>query len=466
MAGARPSTTRGMRGDARQWLLLAVAAVGLGGSMVMAEAIAARSVLRIDLTPDKAYTLAEHSQRILKDLQHDVRAIAFVRSEDPRNHDIEDLLWRVSTVNPRVHYSVVDINRNPSVAREYGVNSDGSLVVESDGRRKVFSNPNEPLLIGAIVQVTRPDRKKVYVVTGHGERGINDSDRRRGLTTARVTLSNEFYDVEPLSVLTGSAIPDDASVLVIAGPRADFLPAELLTLRDYLARGGGLLVMLDPDQCPSLVAFLKSYHVSVGDDVVVDPDNRMFAGDFLTMVIPGRSPAHPVSAALGAPPLFSQARPVEFVPDPSSRFGGVALLESGKSSWRSSDRSALRTGATTFDPTRDRRGPVPVAVSVLVRPASGAVPPGRLIVTGDSDFANNFFIEYLGNKDLLVNMVNWLAREEELVGVRPQQQQPGVNQFFVSARQGRIAFWVLTVAQPALFLGVGLIVFLRRRFTG
>ncbi len=455
-----------MNGPWRQWLQLAVASIGLAGSMVMTEAILARHVLRVDLTPDRAYTLAQHSRQVLENLRHDVRVVAFLRADDPRNREIEDLLWRLRAVSSRVSYSVVDINRNPMAARQFGVNADGALVVESDGRRKVFSNPSEPLVIAAILQITRSDKKRVYAVTGHGERSPLDSDRQHGMSTARAALVGEFYDVQPLSLLAGDRVPADASVVILAGPRADLLPAELLTLADYLARGGALLVMLDPQQAPNLVAFLRTYHVAVGDDVIVDPENRLFAGDLLTMTIPGLSPRQPVSAALKAPPLFAQARSVEFVADTEGRFGGVSVLESSAASWRSGDPEVLRTGTTTYVDGRDVRGPVPVAVSVMIRSTARDVPPGRLVVVGDSDFANNFFIEYLGNKDLLANAVNWLAHEEELVGVRPQQQEPGVNQFFVSARQGRAAFWLGTVMQPAVFLVVGLVVFLRRRFTG
>jgi ABC-type uncharacterized transport system involved in gliding motility auxiliary subunit len=109
---------------------------------------------------------------------------------------------------------------------------------------------------------------------------------------------------------------------------------------------------------------------------------------------------------------------------------------------------------------------VSIAVAALVANDGPDAPPARMVVIGDADFANNFFIEYLGNKDLWVNAINWLAHEEELVGVRPQQQEPGVNQFFVSARQGRLAFWLGSVAQPAVFLAVGALVFVRRRMTG
>lgn len=89
-----------------------------------------------------------------------------------------------------------------------------------------------------------------------------------------------------------------------------------------------------------------------------------------------------------------------------------------------------------------------------------------MIVLGDSDFANNFFLEYLGDKDLMVNAINWLAGQEELVGARPQARQPGVNQFFVSARQGRLAFILGTIVEPVAFLFIGAAIFLRRRWSG
>jgi ABC-type uncharacterized transport system involved in gliding motility auxiliary subunit len=88
---------------------------------------------------------------------------------------------------------------------------------------------------------------------------------------------------------------------------------------------------------------------------------------------------------------------------------------------------------------------------------------GRVLVYGDSDFATNFFLDYLGNRDLLLNSINWLARDEQLIASRRPVQQPGVNQFFVSARQGAVAFWLGTVVQPAVVLVLGVVVYVRRR---
>ncbi len=459
MAGAA------MSGRLRQWLLLLAATVGLAGALFMAEIILAHHNWRIDLTPEKRFTLSEHARKVLESLDRDVQIVAFLRSDDARNSEVEDLLRRVHNLSRHVRYSVVDVNRNPAVARQYGVDNYGSLVVESDGRRKDFANPREDLLMEAILQVTRPNQKVIYFLTGHGEQDLHNTDRHNGYSGVRTALENEFYAVRPLTLLGDSEVPADASALVIAGPRKDLLTGELGKLGAYVDRGGSLLIMLEPQTAPDLRAFLDRFGVRAEDGVVVDPDNRLFAGDYLTITVPGLSERHPVSAALKAPPLFSQARAVAYVGGLTA-VKGIEFLDTSASSWRTTDADVLRTGVASFAAGRDQRGPIPVGVSLLIDHPGRPLPPARVIILGDSDFANNFFIEYLGDKDLLVDSINWLAGEQELVGQRPQLRQPGVNQFFVSARQGRTAFLLGTIVEPALVLIIGTAIFLRRRWGG
>jgi len=461
------------RGPWSQWALVLTGTLGLAATLIMVQMILSHYTWRIDLTPEKRFTLSDHARQVLKGLDHDVRIIAFLRSDDARNPEIEDLLARVRNASPRVQFNVVDVNRNPAVARQYGVDNYGSLVVESGGRRKDFASPREDVLVEAILQVTRPTRKVIYFLTGHGEQDIENTDRQRGYSGVRNALQRDFYEVRSLNLLGEGAIPDDATVLVIAGPSKDLLTSELVKLGEYVKRGGGLLVMLDPQAAPSLVAFLDRYGIKVGNDIVVDPENRLFAGDYLTTIVPGMSTQHPVSAGLKSPPLFSQARTVRFATPPDPNIKGIDFLHTAKSGWDTPDPEVLRTGVASFVDGRDEAGPVSVGVSALVnnRPQAGpagAGSPGvtRLIVLGDSDFANNFFIEYLGDKDLVMNAINWLAGQEELVGARPQLRQPGVAQFFVSARQGRLAFILGTIVEPAIFLLIGTAVFVRRRWSG
>jgi gliding motility-associatede transport system auxiliary component len=452
----------------RQWALLLATTAGLAGSFGMAQVLLSHQNWRVDLTPEKRYTLSRHAEKVLEGLDRDVQVIAFLRTDDARNPEIVDLLTRAHNVTRHLHYSVVDVNRNPAVARQYGVDNYGSLVVESAGRRREFANPREDLLMEAILQVTRPTAKVVYFLTGHSEQNPSDADRQHGYSNIANALRREFYDVRPLSLLSEDGVPPDASALIIAGPRKDLLATELAKLTDYVERGGDLLILLDPQSAPSLGAFLSRYGVQLRDDVVVDPENRLFAGDYLTMTVPGFSDRHPVSAELKSPPLFSQARSVVFAGVPRPGIRGIEFLHSAPTSWRTTDIEVLRTGVATFVGGRDEQGPIAVGVSLLVESTTGLPPPrtARFIIIGDSDFANNFFLEYLGDKDLLLNSVNWLVGDEGLVAERPQQRTPGVNQFFVSARQGRTAFMLGTVVEPALFLAVGMAIFLRRRWGG
>ena len=145
----------------------------------------------------------------------------------------------------------------------------------------------------------------------------------------------------------------------------------------------------------------------------------------------------------------------------------VPFLRTSGESWATADTGVLRAGAATFVAGRDRPGPVAVGVEVAFRTLTppGAPPEqGRLIVYGNSEFANNFFIEFLGNKDLLVNTVDWLAREPQAISQRPRSQELGVHQFYVSNEQGDRIFWGTAVLEPMLFAVVGLALAARRRW--
>ena len=450
-----------------QRLRVALAVPALLGIFLLGQAILDQRALRLDLTPERRYTLSDHALKILDGLPADVRILAFLRSQDPRNPAIQDLLRRVVVRSPRVGVDVVDVNRSPALAREYGVDSYGALVVESDGRRRVFSNPREEVLMAALLQVTRQQRKIVGVVVGHGEGDVDDADRHRGFSTARALLEQEYYEVKPTSLL-GDEVPPDISVLVIAGPQKDFLPAELAALDRYLQRPGQVLLLLDPRRAPELAAFLRRYYLDLPADVVVDPGARLYGGEYLTMQIPFERGAHPILAPLDAPPLFSLTRAVGILPGEPGLMMGIEFLRTSAESWATADPGVLRTGSAAFAAGRDRAGPITVGVEVAFRTLTppGAEPQqGRLVAYGNSEFANNFFIEFLGNKDLLVNSVAWLAREPETLSHRPRRQELGLQQFYVSAAQGDAAFWGAAVIEPGIFLLIGVTLVLRRRWS-
>jgi gliding motility-associatede transport system auxiliary component len=446
--------------------------VGLLGCFAMAEAISYRHSLRFDLTPEQTYTLSQHSLKVIDEVEKPVKIMAFVRKEDPRNAYLTDLFWRIGLRQPKITSRVVDINRNPGLARTYRADAYGSVIVECGARRKSFSNVREEILMASILQVTRDYEKTVYMLTGHGERDMNESDRNRGYTTARNVLEQEFYHVKPLSLFGTDPVPKDAAAIVIAGPRRDLQPEEALKLDEYLRDGGSILLLIDPGDSGSIGAFLHRYRVDLPSAVVADDDNRLAASEPLTARLSGRSRESSVTLALDADPVFSLFRPLEVLPGDADDIDVLPLLTTSKNSWAVATQGTTLPDNLDFDAKRgDRRGPLLAGVSIavkLAKPVEAAEDQsvsraGRMIVYGDSDFANNFFIDLGGGRDLLVNSVNWLALEDTLIGVRTERKVSGKEQFFVSSRQNRTVFLLGVIIQPAIFLVMGLAMFLRRR---
>jgi ABC-type uncharacterized transport system involved in gliding motility auxiliary subunit len=448
------------------WLRIVLSTLALLGIFVVVSAILYGRELRLDLTPERRHTLSEHARRVLDALDADVELIAFLRTQDPRNPYIQDLLRRIGGYTPRVRWRVVDVNRYPATARQYGVTAYGALVVESAGRRRVFANPREETVMWAILQVTRRESKTVYFVSGHGERAITDRDRLRGYSYAAATIEQEFYLVRMLVLPEARGIPEDATVLVIAGPEGEFRADELELLDGYLRRGGRLLVMLDPFACASLARFLGRFGVVAEDDAVVDPGQRMAGGEYITMRVPVVKQDHPIVAGLAAPPVLSLARSIEAGEAPAG-IEPVPFLRTSAGSWATRDREVAVRGITRYEAARDRSGPITVGVEVRLAPPGGAddaARAGRLIVYGNSDFANNFFLDREGNADFLVNTINWLADEEGLIAPRPPRKEPGREQLLVLGTHGNTAFWLAAVAVPGMWLLMGCAVYLRQRY--
>ncbi len=309
--------------------------------------------------------------------------------------------------------------------------------------------------MSAVLAVTRATERVVYFVTGHGEHSPESTDRQTGYSTAKRSLEEELFRVRELPLVPPTGIPADASLVVIAGPRKDYFPGRDRRAAAYLDRGGNLLLMIDPETPASIGVLAAAYGITPRPQVVVDPERRLAAGEGVTVLVSGLAPSFLVSGTLEAPPVFSYARPLAIAD--AWKGSVVPFLETGPSSY------AIAANGSADAPPQGPTGALTVGAAV-VRPGTGTDGKGgRMIVYGDADFAANGVIDYLGNLDLFVNSANWLTRDEALISARREQKERGREQFFVTAEQGSLAFWLAAVVQPALFLVAGVVVLVRRR---
>ncbi|MGH0030933.1 MAG: GldG family protein [Myxococcota bacterium] len=318
---------------------------------------------------------------------------------------------------------------------------------------------SEPALTNAIVKLTRTGEKVVYFIEGHGERAVDgeNGDARTGFGLAADALRNENYRVEKLLLAATGEVPDDADVVVLAGPRRGLLDVEYAALERYLARGGAVLAMVDPRVRGLLVDRLASWGATLGDDVVIDRTLAMF-GRAMSPFAASYDSTHEITADLREPSLFHEVRSVE------GDAGFSDLVSTSDSSWGETDLLLLDTEQKVSPDPGDRLGPVVVAVAgrptieVLNGDADGdageeeAPADPRLAVYGDADFASNEYITAYRNRDLFVNTVNWLIGDVEAISVRPNQSRASrfqlSNEQFSNIRQ--LSLFVLPEAIAVL----------------
>ncbi len=453
-----------MSANLQNILKIILGTLGLLSMLIFAQSILAAHNYRIDLTPTKKFTFSPRATRIVSSLKQDVQALAFVNTDRPENFFVDDMLLRMTQLSRHFSYRIVEMNRNPALAREYNANQYGTLVFESQGRRKsALLNTGENGAMATLLQVTRSGERSIYFLTGHDEGDLSNPHPQKGYTKLRGALADEFYYAKPLSLSTTGAVPDDAAVVVLLNPRAPLLEFELAALDAYVQRGGALLVLLDTTGSPSLVPFLEKYNVHLPPLVAVDPSKRLYAGEVVTFRTSPTSHLHQMISSINAPPIFSLARVVEVREDLSKHISARPILATSGEGFATEEQHIGRNGLAQFVEGRDIQGPIPIAGEVILKKGENL---GRIVVFGDVDFSNNALVEQGGNKDLLVNAVNWLAEDIEQMAARPESQRTGVNQLFLSAEQGNWVFWVSTVALPSTFLVLGVSIFFWRRRRG
>ncbi len=271
-------------------------------------------------------------------------------------------MFQVAAYTPLVSFQIIDVNKAPGLARQYGVSTYGEVVVESENRRRDFDNSRADLLIPALLQISHVTNKHIYFTVGHGERDMFDTERTLGFSNWRGTLEQSNYQIDNASLFAGG-VPDDCSVLIALGPRKDFLPEELASLGKYLARGGHFIAFIDPYGSPSLVKFLKNYYLDFTDQTVVDPAYRLSEGEILTTQIPLYSRENAITRSMTSPAVFSMARGVEVTGQPGDKAPdglvfarGDVFLRSSHESWGSGDPKAVTTGITEYQAGRDVEG--------------------------------------------------------------------------------------------------------------
>ena len=444
-----------------------------------------------DWTSDKIHTLSDQTKKILHGLDREVQVIAFF-SFNPTSNQLardrqraEDLLGMYERETDKLSVEFVDPNAEAMKRREYDIQLDGTTVFESGEVRESITTVDEQKFTSAILKVVRDELVKIYFLTGHEEQAIDDFDQNQGYSQTKEELEKQNYRIETLSLTTQPEVPADCAALIVPGPKAPLMAHEVNAISRYLDKNGKLFLMLDPsvnsadEPNQGLVDLMDRWGVTIGNDLVLDrirPAFFLFGGSQPDAPTLSDFEFHQITQEVYRQVTFQLARSVTPKRGAESTLNVKSLVKTTDEiggSWGETKRKADGTFETDFSYTEGEDTPPPVSLAVAVQregvgntdlrsaqSTTGDDPSAdtpeenktRIVVVGDSDFANNLFFHGTGGGNFFLNAVNWLTLEEDLIAIRPVDP---TERSLRMMTPGEVAF----VQMTAIFL-IPLIIFL------
>jgi ABC-type uncharacterized transport system involved in gliding motility auxiliary subunit len=442
--------------------------------------IGQRHPKRFDTTGSGLYTLAPQTVQVLDELDKKVDIKAFFPGGSYA--PLEELLVEYRTEGNKIEFEFIDPDRQPDVAKQYGVSvygvfqnpftqtqrKYGTVIVSYGDRSEKIENRSEEVeeedLTNAIIKATRTEAKKIYFIQGHGEKDPSASDDPSGYSEAKKALEDEGFETDTINLATEGPVPDDAKVLILAGSITEPFPKELEFIDDFLNKGGhGLLLLVDPSPAPSFSSFLKDWGVRVDDDIVVDisPMGQLFGkGPGVPLVT--EYEVHAITDRFNVMSFFPYTRSIQPMEDLPEGITVETLFRSNPSSWGETE---LKNQEAEYNPGQDLEGPLSLAVAVSkeIKPSSDEEPAikARMVVAGTSNFPITAYFRQQGNGNLFLNMVSWLAHEEDLISIRPKPQDD--RRILLTQSQLATIRLIAIILLPGIALVVGIVVVLNRR---
>lgn len=521
MAGSeqttKPSATgggRAIRGSNAAVSLIVGAAI-----LVMANFLLMRHYVRADWTSSGMYTLSDKTEKIVKGLAADVSLHVLWSQGDEFYPDVKEVLDGYSALSPRVKVEVIDPDRNPERAKliigKYGAKVKtmetgemgivaGVFVAAGDNVKFVASNELEDLgggmfdeggegeeglsefkaeqqITSAILRVTSGEQATICFTQGHDEWEF-EGFGPRALRHLKDALKQDSYKVEALATAGASKVPERCGMVVVAGPTRGFMEDEAALLDRYLARGGRLLLLLDPIieadafRPTGLEALAAKRGIRLDDAVVLELDQRRLVSESPFEFVASEFSAHPAVKALALPPgagadvlaqmtaypvLLSLVRPL--APAAGAEVTADALAKSSAASWGETDVGSLTSGERVPEPgPSDVTGPVTIAMAATDG-GKGGGEPGRLVVVGDSDFLAEELFNHasLLNRDLWSGLVGWLTDREDLISIAPKNRE---HVRLTLTEDDATTVWAVVIGEVLAMLVLGVAMwFVRRR---
>lgn len=429
---------------------------------VLVAWIGTRFVFESDWTRAGRHTLSPASLALLGQLSAPLEITAYARGDAALRDLVRRFTERYRRHKPDVNVTFVNPDLVPDEVRSLGITVDGELVLRYQGRVEHVRSDSEQEFANALERLLRGSERWLGFTEGHGERSPVGKGGHN-LTLWAEQLRQRGFRFQPINLAATQAIPDNTSVLVIAGPQTPFLPGESELVQRFVAGGGNLLWLADPGSDGGLATLAAELGVELPAGTVIDSAGRLVGLDDPTIAL--------VTASLyGNHAALTGFTLTTYLPG-----AGAVRAAATDSPWRftplfaTGNHAWLETGPLEGDVQPDQRadlrGPLTLGAA-LARPrltATGGTrtdnPEQRVIVVADGDFVSNTYVSNKANLELGLRLMNWLSGDEDVVKI-PASTARDTHLEMDPAWLGSLGLLFLLVL-PVTLLGTGLLVWWR-----
>ncbi len=431
--------------------------------------LAARYNKTFDYSLSQQFSLSEQSRKIIDALKQDLEVKYFY--QEGLDGIERDRKIFARAMDPFISYSVgakfrvklevVEMNSRPALVKEFGASrSSGEAFVRYNGRINRIEGANEQAIINAIIKSTRENTKSIYFLTGHGERTIDQSADAKAISEFARLLERNAFQVKQINLFNEGKIPEDTSVLVIAGPTQAFQSNEIALLKTYLEKGGKLLLLLENKFSAGLEPLLSILGLKLENHYVANVFNSP-VGPVVDLNQP--TVAVQFAADHSITKMLTQNLGAVFL-QPSS----LLLLQNSKDITTTALAKTPEAAVALAETTSSDYIGEPRAFSLMVESVGKLANSSKeftAITTADVDFISNTVIHQRSNKDLALNAVSYLAGEDDLIALPPKNpsvstlllKEPEFSQYFKFMVVG------LFLPIPLLFFILSGVLWARRR---
>ena len=348
--------------------------------------------------------LSPQTQKLLATIDKPLKFSVFSQKETLVAQKIKKFFQPYLRLNQNLSMEFIDPIENPTKVKKNAITMQGEMLLSNQQSKQVhITELSESAIANAIVRLKNASDEWIVFAQGYGMSQVDD-EGPQGLSSILIHLKKLGFHIARMPLNSALVLPDNVKLIILPAP-TESLNNEMINWLQVQLDAGISLLWLNDVGIENQTGLELLTDVLSGDKKIIQENKFVgLISDF---------PKHAITENFNQPVYLAEAR--EIIPQ---------TPQQEKILLRSQDKSSL---AVTRQLTK-----------------------ARIMVTGDSDFISNQYLNFAANKSFVVRMIDWLMYHDNRINIAVQINHN--TQLLLSQSQLLILSIIFLILLPMIFL--------------